>query len=256
MTYKIVFSPTGGTDKAAEAIVREIDSEYKTIDLSDPDENFKNIKLNADDVAVIAAPSFGGRAPKTAVERLLKIKAEGTPAVIVCAYGNREYEDTLAELIDTAEKCGFKAAAAVSAIAQHSIAPVYAHGRPNADDEAVLKEFSEKIIEKINNQKDGDLKIKQTVPGDRPYKKYSDVKAVPKAKKGCTECGECAEKCPVHAIDKSKVKTADSDKCISCMRCVYVCPYGARTLPGFMKKTVELALKKACSEPKENKLYL
>lgn len=256
MVYKIVFSPTGGTDKAADAAAKEIDKEYKTIDLSNPDENFAGIKLNSDDIAVIAAPSFGGRAPKTAIERLEKIKADGTPAAIICAYGNREFEDTLVELIDTAEKGGFKPAGAISAVAQHSIASNYAHGRPDANDKAAIKEFSEKIIKKLNNQKDGNLKIEKTVPGNRPYKKYSDVKAVPIAKKGCTECGTCTVKCPVNAIDKSYVKTGDAKKCISCMRCVYVCPNKARSLPAIITKTVELALKKACSKPKENQLYL
>lgn len=252
--YKIVFSPTGGTDKAADAVIKATDNEFKTIDLSDPKEDFSVFKLNKDDMAVIAVPSFGGRVPKTAAERLAKIKAEETPAVIMCVYGNREFDDALAELTDVAESSGFKVAAAISAVAQHSIAPVYAHGRPDARDEAQLKEFAEKITEKLNGGESEE--IKSAVPGNRPYKKYSEVNAVPKAKKGCTECGICADNCPVEAIDKTGVKTADAKKCISCMRCVYVCPNNARSLPSVMTKAVTLALKKACKDPKENKLYL
>lgn len=253
--YKIVFSPAGGTDKAADAVCREIDKDFKTIDLSDPDKDFGECKLNSDDFAVIAVPSFGGRVPETAARRLAEIKADGTPAALVCVYGNREFDDTLVELYDIAEKCGFQNIAAITAIAQHSIAPVYAHGRPDGSDEAVLKEFSQKIAEKMQN-KEEDLKIKSAVPGNRPYKKYSEVKAVPKAKKGCVECGICADMCPVKAIDKNNVKTADSKKCISCMRCVWICPQNARALNPLMVKTVTLALKNACSVPKKNKLYL
>lgn len=43
-------------------------------------------------------------------------------AEMVEVYGNREYEDTLVELYDIAVESGFYPAAAVAAVAQHSIA--------------------------------------------------------------------------------------------------------------------------------------
>jgi len=42
----------------------------------------------------------------------------------------------------------------------------------------------------------------------------------------CTQCGTCAEVCPVDAIpvDKKGVYDIDPEKCIACMACVEACP--------------------------------
>ena len=131
--YEIVFSPTGGTQRAADMLAKGIGGDAQTIDLSDV--NFGGTSLTADDAAVIAVPSFGGRVPAVAVERLGKIAGNGAKAVLLCVYGNRAYEDTLAELADAAKAAGFAVVAAVAAIAEHSIARQFAAGRPDADDE-------------------------------------------------------------------------------------------------------------------------
>ena len=46
-----------------------------------------------------------------------------------------------------------------------------------------------------------------------------------KCKVGCTSCGLCAKTCPVKAIKMKDGKPViDSEKCISCDKCVGVCP--------------------------------
>ena len=158
--------------------------------------------------------------------------------MIVCVYGNRAYEDTLTELEDLAEECGFEVIAAVAAIAEHSIMHQYATGRPDREDEQELKEFAEKIWKKFQEeQSKGQIweqekrKISDfKVPGNRPYKESAPVPMVPKAEDGCNQCGICAKKCPAEAISLNHVQEADEKKCISCMRCVVVCPAGARKI--------------------------
>ena len=61
--------------------------------------------------------------------------------------------------------------------------------------------------------------------------------------------------CPVQAIDPASFK-ADSKKCIACMRCVKECPENARKANGTMVAVASLALKKACTVPKKNELFL
>ncbi|MDE7360055.1 MAG: 4Fe-4S binding protein [Lachnospiraceae bacterium] len=94
------------------------------------------------------------------------------------------------------------------------------------------------------------------IPGNRPYRKAGGAGLVPKADSKCTRCGLCAKNCPSQAINKENIKTANSKKCISCMRCVAKCTQSARKVNGAMVSAAAFAMKKACSARKENELYL
>ena len=72
---------------------------------------------------------------------------------VVAVYGNREFEDALLELKNTAEQIGFKVVAGIGAIAQHSIANTIGEGRPNKNDIEQLNIFKEKINKKIEVEK-------------------------------------------------------------------------------------------------------
>ncbi len=248
---QIIFSPTGGTEKVSKAVAKNWPS-VETVDLSAPGGDGSQIVFGPEDVALIAMPSFGGLAPQIALERLGKIKGNGAKCVLAAVYGNRAYEDTLVQMEDAAERCGFQVIAAVSAVAEHSIMHQYAAGRPNRADCEQLAGFADQINRKLQS---GDL-TKPAIPGNRPYKKAGAVGLVPKAGSACTECGLCAKQCPVQAIDRQALKTADGKKCISCMRCVSNCPQKARKVNGVMVSAAALAIKKACSVPKQNELFL
>lgn len=97
---QIVFSPTGGTKRVADIVSGKLADDIRFIDLTDAKAAFSQTAFQTGDTAVIAVPSFGGRVPAVAVERLRGIKGSGAKAVIVCVYGNRAYEDTLVELQD------------------------------------------------------------------------------------------------------------------------------------------------------------
>lgn len=251
---QIVFSPTGGTQKVAEAITKCWNGDIEKIDLSDTAKDFSSVNVDSDSCVLIAVPSFGGRVPAVAVERLSKINGNNAKCVVVCVYGNRAYEDTLIELKDTAEKSGFLVFAAVSAIAEHSIMHQYATGRPDEEDIKKLKEFSKDIIEKLKNQNNCQTSI--NVPGNETYKKVSSGGIVPKVDNNCISCGLCAEKCPVNAIDVNNTKVTDTEKCISCMRCVSICPVKARKVDDALVEAVSQRIKKACSVKKECELYI
>lgn len=246
-TVEIIFSPTGGTEKVAHILGGHGNENTVKIDLSDAKTDFTKCVIDKEDRVLIAVPSFGGRAPSVAIERLKKIAGNGAKCTPVCVYGNRAYEDTLVEMEDAAKESGFQVVAAVAAVAEHSIMPQYAAGRPDASDKKQLEQFAEQIA--------GKTEAVVSIPGNRPYKKAGGAGLVPKPTKDCVKCGMCAEGCPVQAIDSTSF-AADSKKCIACMRCVKQCPHQARKVNNAMVSIAAMAIKKACSVRKENELFL
>ena len=144
--YDIVFSPTGGTKKVVDDLIGALEGDVTTVDLTDSKQNFQTVQLNREDVAIISVPSYGGRVPAVAAERLGMVHGNGARAILVCVYGNRAYEDTLVELEDAAKQAGFQVIAAVAAIAEHSIARQFAAGRPDAQDAKQLADFAKQNL--------------------------------------------------------------------------------------------------------------
>lgn len=253
VTHSIIFSPTGGTKKVADILLERIsdDAKRQTVDLCDPNTCYEEAVFGSDDLALIAIPSYGGHVPKTALERISQIDGAGVRAVLVCVYGNRAYDNTLAELQDAAVKAGFRPIAAVAAVAEHSIARQVAAGRPDAADAAVLREMAEKIMEKISAGNEN----MPGVPGKVKEKQGMSMGMAPGISGNCVKCGLCAQKCPVGAIDADTLKS-DSKKCISCMRCISLCPQNARKLNKVITSLGGVALGTLCKKRRECELFL
>ena len=227
--YKIVFSATGRTMKVADAVCAQWEN-TEFIDLSL--NRFEDVQLTADDLCAIAVPVYGGCVPRPAVENLKRIQANGAKAVLVAVYGNRAYDGALAQLKDISQKAGFIPVAAIAALAQHSLITQVAATRPDENDKAQLSGWGKQIMDMYRA---GTLPADVHVPGIAPEKPHS-LPVHPKADKNCTFCGLCAEKCPVSAIPADKPSSTDNTRCITCMRCVEICPAHARSLmPGVMK---------------------
>lgn len=250
--YEIYFSPTGGTKKVSGILTGALVDQAIPVNLTESDPDFCKVHMQADDIAIISVPSFGGRVPAVAAKRLSALQANGARAIIVCVYGNRAYEDTLIELRDLCSQIGFCVIAAVSAVAEHSIARQFASGRPDQQDTKQLLEFAETIKKKISSKNTEEPDI----PGNRPYKKTGGAGLVPKPSRDCVKCGVCAKECPVLAIDLHDPKKVNGNLCISCMRCISVCPSGARKVNAVALSAVGLALKKVCADRKDCELFV
>lgn len=251
--YAIYFSPTGGTEKIVTFIAEQF-GKYQSIDLCEKTSDLTN-DFSEEDLCIIGVPSFGGRVPAIALERIKTLKGNNANAILITVYGNRAYEDTLIELEDTLIEKNFACQAAIAAVAEHSIMHQFATGRPDQNDLAELSDFVQKIKKKNNNTVKSEL-LPVHVPGNRPYREYGIIPLIPGASHTCGSCGLCVAKCPTGAIPSDNPKHTDKDKCISCMRCISVCPKHARKLNPVMLAAASQKLKKACSGRKENELFL
>lgn len=249
MYYSIYFSPTGGTKKVADILTNHLDGDFVGVDLC---RDINPLELTAEDICLISVPSFGGRVPAVNVERLKKIAGNGARAILNCVYGNRHWDDTLTELQDILEECGFLCIAAIAAVAEHSIFRQFATGRPDEDDKKQLTGFVKEIQQKL----DGGSDRLELVGSHGTYKEYNGVPFKPEANEDCTLCGLCAKECPVAAINPENPKVTDHEACISCMRCISLCLVHARDLDAELLKTKGEAIAPHLSGRKENHLFL
>lgn len=131
----VYFSPCGTTKTAVCSVAAGLGEMAKEADLTPLSAASTEISLDAEDVLLCGVPSFGGRVPLTALERIKNLHGNGTAAVAVVTYGNRAFDDTFAELQDALEAQGFVVVAGVAAVTQHSIVNQFGAGRPNVEDQ-------------------------------------------------------------------------------------------------------------------------
>ncbi len=235
MNKYIYFSATNTTEKVMEALGADDDTKIN-VTLEKPKN--ESLKLEVDDFIFFGFPVFGGRVPEIYLNRIDALEGNGAKAVIVAVYGNRHYDDAIKEMQAWAEVHGCEVVAAITAVAQHSIAPSIAAGRPDETDMARLKEFKEEIERRLRT---GELKPMPKRPVGEVYKEYKQAPILPESTADCCLCGICAEECPADAITIEDTCITDHAKCILCMRCTAVCPSGTRALrPEVLKSMTEM----------------
>ncbi len=231
--YSIYFSPTGTTEKTANAIAAGTGLPYESIDLTTLKrrQSFSH-SFDSNDLVIAGMPVYGGRIPKNLDDFFSGLEGNGAPAVALVMYGNREYEDALIELKIGLEERGFEVIAAAAFIGEHTYSKKIAAGRPDANDLNIAGEFGRDVIREIDKAIAGKLTVKGNYPyiamGSDPAK-MGPIATIARVTvtEDCTLCGLCAEECPWGAITVGDTVTTDFTKCLRCLRCIKVCPAGA-----------------------------
>lgn len=247
--HSIIFSPTRTSAKIAASIASGI-NEVKacpvtTCDLTSAPQT---ISLHQDDIAIIAAPVYGGKIAPITKERMSRITADSTPCILVAVYGNRAFENALNDMAAFVRGLGFRPIAAGAFVGEHSYSteqyPI-ATGRPDVEDLNVAAEFGRTVgrrmtadaLQEIDTTQLHDIAIPEEsmknfinfVMGYQKQQKESPRTYLPELDESlCNGCGTCADVCPTSAIDETH--HVDATKCIKCCACVKICPTGARSL--------------------------
>lgn len=252
----VYFSPTRTTQKivgaVAETLAGRTGKETKEIDLTLPGGRGVANSFGADDVLIFGFPVYGGRIPKFLAPELEKLRGEGTPAVVVAVYGNRDYDDALLEAVDILTANGFRAIAAGAFIGEHSYSFKLAAGRPDESDLAAAKRFAGQIADKLAAGSAKAISVK----GNRPYKdQMPDMPFLPKTKDSCTDCKLCARICPMGIISEEDPKIV-KPVCIACHACVKSCPVGAKYFDAERVAQAAAMLESKFAERKEPELFV
>ena len=243
--YAMYFSGTGTTEKIVTKIAETIaegltpGKDFTAFDFSRPDARKMTHEFGSGDLVIVGVPTYAGRVPNVLLPYIKDgIRAEGTVAVPVVTFGNRDFDDSLIELEELLVGDGFKPVAAAAFVGEHAFSYKLAAGRPDEQD----------MKEAVRFAVDAAVKIKTMAPEEaspvrvsgqplvRPYYTPRDRngdpidirKVKPVTGEECDKCGICAEVCPMGAIPKSD-PTACTGICIKCGACVKKCPLKCKT---------------------------
>lgn len=252
----VYFSATYTTRKIVRKVARQITCHITEHDITQEGPSEDVVLSSERELLIVGVPVYAGRIPSKAIDALHKFKGDHTPAILLCIYGNRAYEDALVELQDRVEANGFKTIAAGAFIARHSIFPQVATARPDSEDLKKIADFGRHCADLIAKLKERMVFPMLKVKGNRPYRVPKDVPIHPTGNKNkCNGCGVCVELCPVQAIHAAKPYKTDSKKCISCGRCIVVCSQKSRSFNGLLYKIAGWKFAKDNSARKEPEYF-
>lgn len=267
--WALYYSATGTTDKVANTLAEELaaklDLPLERVSFTKPAEREREYYFTEKDLVVVGTPTYAGRMPnKIMPDFREKLKGNDALAVPVVLFGNRSYDNSLAELCALLEENGFHTVAAGAFVGRHAFTDELAYGRPGWSDLFEVKSFAKKISDKVKSL--SDIPEPVQVPGDPDASYYIPrrtdgepakfLTAKPKTHLAkCTNCGACARLCPMGAIDPRNVANVPGT-CIKCQRCVHKCTKGAKYFddPAFLSHVA--MLEQNFQEPKENEVFL
>lgn len=242
------FSPTGGTKKAAEMLATMLSQNPEYIDLTRRKFRKQKQYFGKKDLLLAAAPVYGGQLPQLKEALFTNLKGDHTPCILMSAYGNRDFDDTLAQMKDILEERGFYCIGAIAPIIPHIYSEKLGADRPNAEDEKVFRRFAVTVKQRLENGLEESLMIPGN-PKPEPKTMKPVVHYFDETK--CKGCQTCVQKCPTSAIDKDTYQIKE-ELCVGCLRCEKVCPGGARSSD---YEAVKKYLEDNFCLPKEIKCY-
>lgn len=237
----LYFSPTHTTKKIVEQIASSLAAmlriECDSMDITTPCSRKRQIIFDSNNIVIFGSPVYIGRLPNLISPYFKTFAGNGAAAVAVVVYGNRAYDDALAEARDILVSDGFNCVAAAAFVGEHSFSRILGGGRPDGSDLETAVRYAGRIYEKLAGGKAGEG---FDVPGNpealRGFYHATDKngssvdirKVKPQTDRSlCNNCGFCASICPMGSINPADCSQV-TGICIKCCACVKRCPSGAK----------------------------
>ena len=248
------YSATGVTDKVvrtlAEALAVELSLPLTCRSFTKPGEREENLSFGEGELVIVGSPTYAGRMPnKIAPDFQARLQGNGALAVAAVTFGNRAYENSLAELCALLEAKGFHTMAAGTFPGRHAFTDALGEGRPDWDDKRAIQQFAKRIAGKLQNLEAVPPPVE--VPGDPEAPYY-----IPKGLDGePVKFLKAKPKTDLGAIDPKNVAEVPGT-CIKCQSCVRKCTHHAKHFddPAFLSHVA--MLEKNFQEPKEIETFL
>ena len=187
----VYFSATYTTKKIVEYVANQLSDDITTYDITN-DNSLDEVSIPKEELLIVGIPVYAGRVPAMAIDRIRRFKGEGTRAIAIAVYGNRDYDDALLELSDILSDNGFQVISAGAFIAQHSIFPKVGANRPDDADFEQLKGFAMETKKMLETDIKEWLPI--TIKGNRPYNRDGGGFTGAQARQGYQNRDDAVEK--------------------------------------------------------------
>ena len=267
--WTVCFSATGNTSRVTALLGKTLAERWQVpveeVPFTKPEERSRTYAFRETDLVLVGSPTYAGKLPNKILPSFREqLRGNGALAVAVVTFGNRAYDNALAELCAVLERGGFRTAAAGAFVGRHAFTDELAYGRPGWSDEFEIKNFTKSIADKVDRLTGDPEPLRVSGDPDAPYyvPKGEDgapvnfLKAKPKTRLSkCNHCGACARLCPMGAIDLKDVSKVPGT-CIKCQRCVRKCTKGAKYFDDEAFLSHVRMLEHSCKEPKENEIFL
>lgn len=165
----LYFSATGNTEKTvatfAETLAEQLGVPWERLPFTKPAERERDYVFADTDLVVVGTPTYAGKLPNKILPDLkARLHGNGALAAAIVTFGNRSYDNALAELCAVLEGDGFHTVAGGAFVGRHAFTDKLAEDRPDWDDRKELKKSATAIVDKVKNLTENPAPV--TVPGD------------------------------------------------------------------------------------------
>lgn len=270
------FSPAGTTRQVAEIIAQEGERRGQSVELQDlagreTDAGRIHEDFSPGDVLFVGSPVYARHPVPHVMEFLSKLPdTPGSFAAPFVTYGVVTSGRALYDMAKIMDSKGLQVLGGIKVLAVHSLLwqsddPV-GKGHPDAEDAARIREFVCLILEKKECEKAKTLPLEALEYNEKMMEEAAGQSALEVLKsmvlplelvtEACTQCGVCADSCPVENIVLSPYPEF-GDRCIVCFNCTRLCEADAvsnQAIPMFESHIRERL--EFFNEPQETRFFV